>query len=62
VIYDYDGLKVLPDEIAYDLPGGEWRRVQRASGYKYILVNGQVTMRDDKPTNTHSGRLLRHGA
>ena len=52
VIYDYDGLKVLPDEIAHDLPGGEWRRVQRASGYKYILVNGQVTMRGDKPTNT----------
>jgi N-acyl-D-aspartate/D-glutamate deacylase len=36
--------------------------VQRASGYKYILVNGQVTMRDDRPTNTYSGRLLRHGA
>ena len=62
VIYDYEGLKVLPDEIAHDLPGGEWRRVQRASGYKYILVNGQVTMRDDRPTNTYSGRLLRHGA
>lgn len=62
VIYDYDGLTVLPDEIARDLPGGEWRRVQRAAGYKYILVNGQVTMRDGRPTNTYSGRLLRHGA
>ena len=61
VIYDYDGLKVLPDEIAHDLPGGEWRRIQRAEGYKYILVNGEVTMRDGLPTNTHSGRLLRHG-
>ena len=61
VIYDYDGLKVLPDEIAHDLPGGEWRRIQRAEGYRYILVNGEVTMRDGLPTNTHSGRLLRHG-
>jgi N-acyl-D-aspartate/D-glutamate deacylase len=62
VIYDFDGLKVLPDEIAHDLPGGEWRRIQRAEGYKYILVNGEITMRDGQPTNTHSGRLLRHGA
>ncbi len=61
VIYDFDGLRVLPDEIAHDLPGGEWRRIQRAEGYKYILVNGCVTMRNGQPTNTHSGRLLRHG-
>jgi N-acyl-D-amino-acid deacylase len=46
----------------HDLPGGEWRRVQRASGYKYILVNGEVTIRDDRQTNARSGRLLRHGA
>ena len=58
----FDGLKVLPDEIAHDLPGGEWRRIQRAEGYKYILVNGCITMRNGQPTNTHSGRLLRHGA
>lgn len=24
-------------------------------------MNGQVTMRDDRPTNTYSSRLLRHG-
>jgi len=62
VVYDFDGLRVLPDEIAHDLPGGEWRRIQRAHGYKYVLVNGEVTIRNDQPTNTHSGRLLRHGA
>ncbi len=61
VVYDFDGLKVLDGEIAHDLPGGEWRRIQRAQGYKYVLVNGEVTIRNDQPTNTHSGRLLRHG-
>ena len=61
VVYDFDALEVLPGEIAHDLPGGEWRRVQRARGYRYVLVNGEVTIRDDCPTNTHSGRLLRHG-
>ena len=62
VVYDFDGLRVLAGEIAHDLPGGEWRRIQRAQGYKYVLVNGEVTIRNDQPTNTHSGRLLRHGA
>jgi len=62
VVYDFDGLKVLPDEIVHDLPGGEWRRIQRAEGYRYILVNGEITMRNGQPTNTHSGKLLRHGA
>ena len=61
VIYDYDRLQVLPSEIVHDLPGGEWRRIQRAKGYRYILVNGQVTIEDDKETNTYSGRLLRSG-
>ena len=61
VVYDYEGLKVLPAEVAHDLPGGEWRRIQRAEGYRYVLVNGEVTIRDDEETGTCSGRLLRHG-
>ena len=61
VVYDYATLEVLPSEILHDLPGGEWRRVQRAKGYRYILVNGEVTIEDDAETKTFSGRLLRHG-
>jgi N-acyl-D-amino-acid deacylase len=49
-------------EIARDLPGGEWRRVQRAEGYHSILVNGEATFEDDKCTGASSGRLLRHGS
>ena len=45
----------------YDLPGGEWRRVQRAKGYKDILVNGEVTFADGECTGATPGRLLRHG-
>lgn len=59
--YDFENLKVCPAEIAHDLPGGEWRRIQRASGYRYILVNGQVTIENDRETHTHSGELLRFG-
>ena len=52
----------LPTEVAHDVPGGEWRRIQRARGYRYILVNGEVTIEDDRETGAHAGRLLRHGA
>lgn len=62
VIYDYDNLTMRPMEVAHDFPGGEWRRVQKADGYKCVLVNGEVTLKDGQPTGASSGRLLRHGA
>lgn len=62
VVYDLDRLASLPTEVAHDVPGGEWRRIQRARGYRYILVNGEVTLEDDRETGVHAGRLLRHGA
>jgi N-acyl-D-aspartate/D-glutamate deacylase len=61
VIYDLDNLKVMPIEILHDLPGNEWRRVQRSEGYKWMIVNGQVTFEDGRCTGATPGRLLRHG-
>ncbi len=61
VIYDYENLESLPSEVAHDLPGGEWRRIQRARGYRWVLVNGEITIEDDKQTDTYPGALLRHG-
>jgi len=61
VVYDYDGLRALPDEIVHDLPGGDWRRYCRAEGYHYIIVNGEVTFTDGTCTGATPGRLLRHG-
>jgi N-acyl-D-amino-acid deacylase len=49
-------------EIHHDFPGGEWRRVKRAKGYDKILVNGEVTLDQGKPTGAMSGWLLRYGA
>jgi N-acyl-D-amino-acid deacylase len=51
----------LPDEIAYDLPAGEWRRVQKAEGYRWIMVNGETIFEDGKCTGATPGKLLRHG-
>jgi N-acyl-D-aspartate/D-glutamate deacylase len=61
VVYDYENLKVTPIEILHDLPGDEWRRVQKAEGYKWIIVNGEVTFKDGVCTGATSGQLLRHG-
>jgi N-acyl-D-aspartate/D-glutamate deacylase len=62
VVYDFEKLHVRPMEIARDLPGGEWRRVRKADGYRWILVNGEVTMHEGVETGASAGRLLRHGA
>ena len=65
-MYDLQGLRIKPDrwqgEITHDFPAGEWRRVQQAEGYRWILVNGEVTFEDGKCTGATPGRLLRHGA
>ncbi len=64
VVYDLKGLDVEPDwvgEVVHDFPGGEWRRVQRARGYRAIVVNGAITFEDDKPTGATPGKLLRNG-
>ncbi|HEV3114864.1 MAG TPA: amidohydrolase family protein [Candidatus Binataceae bacterium] len=61
VVYDFDRLTITPVEKVHDLPGGEWRRVQRAEGYRYIIVNGETTFIDGKSTGECPGQLLRHG-
>ena len=64
VVYDLEGLKRVPErdhEVAYDYPANEWRRIQRAEGYRWILVNGEVTFEDGECTGATPGKLLRHG-
>jgi N-acyl-D-aspartate/D-glutamate deacylase len=59
-----DSLERTPKalEVVHDLPGDDWRRVRRASGYKTVMVNGSVTIEDDEPiADANSGALLRHG-
>ena len=63
VVYDLENLKITPEKpkIVHDFPGNEWRRVQYADGYRWIMVNGEVTFQDGECTNATPGRLLRHG-
>lgn len=64
VVYNLSELAIDPPwigNVEHDLPAGEWRRVQRAIGYKAIIVNGEVTFRDGECTGATPGQLLRHG-
>lgn len=61
LIYNLEELGITEMEVVHDLPGGEWRRIQRATGYRYTIVNGEVTLIDGKPTGAMPGELLRNG-
>ena len=58
--YDLENLAKLPGpyeyETAYDLPEGDWRRIQRADGYRFIMVNGETTFENGDCTNATPGR------
>jgi hypothetical protein len=43
----------------YDVLPKDWRRVQRAKEYRWIMVNGQVTFAEAKETGVYPGRLIR---
>jgi N-acyl-D-aspartate/D-glutamate deacylase len=58
-VIDYPRLRLKAPSVAYDLPAGGRRLVQRAEGYTATIVAGQVTYRDGEPTDALPGRLLR---
>ncbi|MGE3773854.1 MAG: amidohydrolase family protein [Gammaproteobacteria bacterium] len=63
VVYDLDALAVTPEEPVYeDIIGGGKRLIQKAHGYRAILVNGVVTFRDGACTGELPGRILRTAA
>ena len=61
VVYDLEKLEILPSEVAEDLPGGEWRRIQKSKGYDWILVNGEITFEDNVCTGALPGKVIRSG-
>jgi N-acyl-D-aspartate/D-glutamate deacylase len=61
-VIDLEGLKVHAPEYVQDLPAGASRFIQRASGYDYTLVNGEVFMKDGVHQGAFAGRVLRSAA
>ena len=60
-LIDYDNLSFGPPRMAYDLPAGGRRLVQKASGYVGTWVAGVQTVDHDEFTGAMPGRLLRAG-
>ena len=58
-LIDYDGLRLLPPEMSYDLPAGGKRLVQRAEGYRMTIKDGEVTYEGGEATGALPGRLIR---
>jgi N-acyl-D-amino-acid deacylase len=58
-LIDLDGLGFDAPRMAFDLPAGGRRLVQRARGYAATFVGGVQTVADDEFTGELPGRLLR---
>ena len=58
-VIDLDDLILHAPEIVDDLPADGRRLDQRAEGYRYMIVSGEIVTRDDKPTGVLPGRLVR---
>jgi len=58
-VIDFDHLRCEAPVMAYDLPAGGKRLLQRARGYRATVVGGQITYRDGEPTGALPGRLVR---
>jgi N-acyl-D-aspartate/D-glutamate deacylase len=58
-VIDLEGLELQAPVMLADLPLGAGRFVQRARGYDYTLVNGQVLVDHDELTEARSGQLVR---
>jgi N-acyl-D-aspartate/D-glutamate deacylase len=58
-VIDHAALTLHAPEVAYDLPAGGKRLLQRASGYEATVVAGEITYRDGEATGALPGRLVR---
>jgi N-acyl-D-aspartate/D-glutamate deacylase len=47
--------------MVFDLPAGGRRLVQKADGYDYTVVGGEITFEAGEATGSRPGRLVRMG-
>jgi N-acyl-D-aspartate/D-glutamate deacylase len=58
-VIDFENLAVRSPELAYDLPAGGRRVLQRADGYLHTIVAGVETYSSGQETGALPGRLIR---
>ena len=59
-VIDFENLTLHEPEVLYDLPAGGRRLVQKASGYEYTIVSGQIAFKNGEATGALNGRLIRN--
>ncbi len=62
LVFDPETIAPEMPEVVRDLPAGARRLTQRARGIAATVVNGEIVLRDGKPTGALPGQLLRAGA
>jgi N-acyl-D-aspartate/D-glutamate deacylase len=58
-VIDFDGLRLRPPAMVYDLPAGGKRLLQKAEGYLHTFVSGTEVYADGEHTGALPGRLVR---
>ncbi|MGH7839146.1 MAG: N-acyl-D-amino-acid deacylase family protein, partial [Candidatus Binataceae bacterium] len=58
-LIDFDRLRLHPPEMVFDLPANGRRFVQRAEGYRFTIVNGEITFENGEPTGAMPGKVVR---
>jgi N-acyl-D-aspartate/D-glutamate deacylase len=58
-VIDLEGLDLERPEMRHDLPAGGKRLVQKARGYRFTIVSGEVVIEDGVLSGAMPGRLVR---
>ena len=58
-VIDFDKIKLGKPWLAFDLPAGGKRLLQKADGYDVTIKSGQVTFRNGEYLGVHPGGLIR---
>ena len=59
VVFDPNTIAANMPEVVHDLPSGSKRLKQTARGIKNTIVNGEIFLENNEPTESRSGQLLR---
>ena len=60
-IVDHAALRIRPPELAYDLPAGGRRLIQKVDGYSMTIVAGEPVFENGHHTGALPGKLVRAG-
>jgi N-acyl-D-amino-acid deacylase len=58
-VIDFDGLRIHPPQMVFDLPAGGRRLIQKVDGYRATVSNGELTFENGEPTGALPGKLVR---